>query len=233
MQRKYKQDIPNKEKSQHHSTNRKRMPYLISSIFIPIIIGLVVMIIVNNEVTIFRLKRTADTENSTIIKTIFRNKPEKGLSPEIVQIVLKDKGLFDSRRNSSIQGFSHEFQVQDGGTAVYDHASSLLWQQSGSQGEMNYEETKSYISKLNHEQFAGYHDWRLPTLEEAMSLMEPTKKNGDLHIDQIFDPCQVRIWTSDFRRDSMSWVVRFDSGYCDYVYNDGNIKYSVRALRRR
>jgi len=96
---------------------------------------------------------------------------------------------------------------------------------------MNYERAKNYISELNHEQFAGYNDWRLPTLEEAMSLMEPTQKNSNLHIDQIFDPCQVRIWTSDFRRDSMSWVVRFDAGYCDYVYNDSNNNYFVRAVR--
>lgn len=231
MQRKYKQDIPNKDKSQHHSTNGKRLQYLLPGILIPIIIGLVVMIIVYNKMIVFRLKRTANPENSTIMKTTFRNKPEKGLSPETVQIMLKDKGLFDSRKNSSVPGFSHEFQVQNGGTVVYDHASGLLWQQSGSHEDMNYEETKNYISRLNHEQFAGYHDWRLPTLEEAMSLMEPTKKNGDLHIDQIFDPCQVRIWTSDFRRDSMSWIVRFDFGYCDYVYNDGNINYSVRAVR--
>ena len=28
---------------------------------------------------------------------------------------------------------------------------------------------------------------RLPTLEEAMSLMEPTEKSSGMHIDPVFD----------------------------------------------
>ncbi len=204
---------------------------MLPGILIPVIIGLVVMIIINNEVAVPWLKRTSNPENSTIIKTTLRDKTEKGLSPETVQIMLRNKGIFDSRRNPSGPGISHKYEAQSGGTVVYDRTTGLMWQQSGSQSDMNYERVKNYISELNREQFAGYNDWRLPTLEEAMSLMEPTIKNGDLHIDQIFDPCQMRIWTSDFRRDSMSWVVRFDAGYCDYVYNDSNNNYSVRAVR--
>lgn len=228
-----KQDTPHKEKPQYNSTGRKlnRLRYLLPVIFIPIVVGLMVMTMVNKKSTVSLSKNTLNSENSTIMRTTFRDKPEKALSPETLQITLKAKGLFDAYRNSSTPGFSHKFEVQKGGTVVYDHASGLLWQQSGSQEDMNYENAKNYISKLNHEQFAGYNNWRLPTLEEAISLMEPTKKNGGLPIDPVFDPYQARIWTSDFKRDSMSWVVRFDSGYCDYVYNDGNINYSVRAVR--
>ncbi len=233
MQRKYKQDIPNKEKPQHDVANRKknRLLYLLPGILIPIIIGLAVITRINKEVILSGLEITTNPEDLTVIKTTLRYKPEKGLSPETVQTMLKNQGLFDSRKNSSGPGFSHRFEVRNGGMVVYDHASGLMWQQSGSRDDMNYERTKNYISGLNHEQFAGYNDWRLPTLEEAMSLMEPTKKNGNLHIDPLFDPCQVRIWTSDFRKGPMAWVVRFDSGYCDYAYTDNNIKYSVRALR--
>ena len=200
-------------------------------VFVPLIAGLVVITIVNKAACVSRLEKTANHENSTIIKKTFRFKQEEGLSPEAVQIMLRNKGLFDSRRNSVGAGFSHEFEAQNGGTVVYDCATGLMWQKSGSQSDMNYERAKKYIPELNHEQFAGYNDWRLPTLEEAMTLMEPTQKNSGLHIDPVFDPCQVRIWTSDFRRDSMSWVVRFDAGYCDYVYNDSNNNYSVRAVR--
>ena len=220
---------------QHDPMNRKRnkLLYLIPMLITPLIAGLVIITIVNKKAGVSRPEKAANHENSTIIKKTFRDKPEKELSPESVQIMLRNKGIFDSRRNPSGPGISHEYEAQNGGTVVYDHATGLMWQQSGSRNDMNYERAKNYISELNHEQFAGYIDWRLPTLEEAMSLMEPTQKNGDLHIDQIFDPYQVRIWTSDFRRDSMSWVVRFDAGYCDYVYNDSNNNYSVRAVRLR
>ena len=204
---------------------------MLPMVLIPLIAGLVVITIVNKAACVSRPEKAANHENSTITKKIFRFKPEGGLSPETVQIMLRNKGIFDSRRNSSGHGISHKYEAQNGETVVYDHATGLMWQQSGSRNDMNYERAKNYISELNREQFAGYIDWRLPTLEEAMSLVESTQKNSDLHIDQIFDPCQMRIWTSDFRRDSMSWVVRFDAGYCDYVYNDSNNNYSVRAVR--
>lgn len=120
-----------------------------------------------------------------------------------------------------------------GEVAVYDHISGLIWQQAGSLREMNYRDAKNYISAMNKERFAGYHDWRLPTLEEAISLVEPAKKDGGLHINPVFDPCQKRVWTSDFRKDGMVWVVWFDSGFSDYAYTDNNISHYVRAVRVR
>ena len=204
---------------------------MLPMVLVPVIAGLVVITIANKAACVSRLEKTANHENSTIIKTTLRDKTEKGLPPETVQIMLRNKAIFDSRRNPSAPGISHKYEAQNGETVVYDHATGLMWQQSGSRNDMNYERAKNYISELNREQFAGYIDWRLPTLEEAMSLMEPIQENNNLHIDQIFDSCQMMIWTSDFRRDSMSWVVRFDAGYCDYVYNDSNSNYSVRAVR--
>ena len=68
-----------------------------------------------------------------------------------------------------------------------DYASSLMWQQSGADKYMEYEKAKEYVDQLNRDQFAGYSDWRLPTLEETMSLMEPTKNKNGLYIDPLFD----------------------------------------------
>jgi len=61
--------------------------------------------------------------------------------------------------------------------------------------------------------------------------MTPEKNTRGLYIDAVFDSCQGKIWTSDMRKVQMAWVVRFDSGYCDYAYTDTNIKYHVRAVR--
>lgn len=116
-----------------------------------------------------------------------------------------------------------------GGKVVYDHASSLMWQQSGSTKEMEYKNAKAYVEALNSQNFAGYSDWRLPTLEEAMSLMKPTKNTDALYIDPLFDKQQNWIWTSDTYSASRAWVVDFYFGYCYYgafSYND-----AVRAVR--
>ncbi|HHT9137109.1 MAG TPA: Lcl C-terminal domain-containing protein [Candidatus Wunengus sp. YC60] len=194
----------------------------------PIIIGWVVISLVHNKAAVSEPERAA---HSVYASAALRATPEEALSPEVVQTTLREKGLFDSRRNAAGHGVSHKYEMQKNGKVVYDHVSCLMWQQAGSQHDMNYRDAKNYISALNKDRFAGYNDWRLPTLEEAISLMEPAKKDGDLHIDPVFDPCQKRVWTSDFRKDGMAWVVWFDSGFCDYTYTDNNIRHYVRAVR--
>ena len=101
---------------------------------------------------------------------------------------------------------------------IYDHASGLMWQQSGSDKRLFYGEAEKYVDKLNNNQFAGYSNWRLLTLEESMSLMEPTKNKDGLYINPVFDKKQKSIWTPDSMREISSyynsWVVYFDCGYC-------------------
>ncbi len=159
---------------------------------------------------------------------VFRPTSKEDLTEKSVKAMLKDKEFFDSDYNKSASGFSNDYKLQNGGKIVFDRASSLMWQQSGSDEYMNYEKAKTYIKKLNSDKVAGYSDWRLPTIEEAMSLMEPTKKNSGLYIDQVFDKKQRWIWTSDLKGASVAWVVSF----CD-VYCSGSSLYHVyvRAVR--
>ncbi len=67
----------------------------------------------------------------------------------------------------------------------------------------------------------------MPTLEEAMSLMEPTKTAGR-HINGHFGGTWL-IWTSDEYDASVAWVVSFVTGWC-YSYHV-NSSYYVRAVR--
>ncbi len=104
-----------------------------------------------------------------------------------------------------------------------------MWQHSGSDN-LNYGDFNRYIETLNAKKFAGFNDWRLPTLEEAMSLMEPEKKEH-LYIDPIFDSKQSHIWTANQVGDAISqqWAVDFSSGYC-INYGPRSNGY-VRAVR--
>ena len=181
-------------------------------------------------------ERRVQAEDSGSGRTVSRKlrfQAIEDLDKDEVTIMIKEKGFFDVTINSSASGFSNQFELQQGGKVVYDHATCLMWQQSGSENVTGYKKVKSYINALNRQNFAGYSDWRLPTLEEAMSLMKSIKNDNDLHIDSRFDNKQ-RICTSDYTPRpwlgvSRPWAVYFDTGSC---YNN-NFYYNiyVRAVR--
>ncbi len=161
---------------------------------------------------------------------IFRSNAQE-LSIDDAKRMVKKYDFFDKYFNKNGKGFNHQYKQKmiNGEKVVIDSASGLMWQQSGSSKIMNFEDAKKWIKELNQNGFAGLKDWRLPTLEEAMSLMEQEKKN-DRYIDPIFDSKQSWIWTADkFKGESRAWVVNFDRGHCFNLsfYN----YYSMRAVR--
>lgn len=71
------------------------------------------------------------------------------------------------------------------------------------------------IAALNARNFAGYSDWRLPTLEEAMSLVRPDALDG-LYMDPQFAPRSAPfVWTADLESEERGWLVNFFFGSCD------------------
>jgi len=109
---------------------------------------------------------------------------------------------------------SYEKRYINGDSMVLDHATGLIWHQSGSGKYMKWSKAKKWLKDLNNMGYAGYHDWRLPTVEEASSLLEPNKKNRNLYIDPVFSNNQGYIWTGD-KIDSMeaAWRVSFEDGH--------------------
>ena len=201
--------------------------------------------IVNKEKEAVPLKKEhtdkEEVETSVVPETKFRSVPKEYLSKDSVKAMLNQHNLFCGKYEWSKEycnpygsGFDNKFEKENNGQIVYDHASGLMWQQSGSDKYMTYEKARAYITKLNRDQFAGYNDWRLPTLEEAMSLMEPPEKFFDLYrelfyIDLLFDKTQRWIWTSDLYNSSSAWMVSFYYGLCsNYYFNDNCY---VRAVR--
>ena len=177
-------------------------------------------------------------EIQSIMITEFRSTSEKSFSKASVKDMLerhnffcKEYGWSKGYSNPSGSGFHNKFEEQEDGEVIYDHASGLMWQKSGSYKCMDYDKAKAYVDQLNHNRFAGYDNWRLPTLEEAMSLMEPTENNDRLYINSVFDKNQAWIWTSDLYNVWSGWVVDFSSGCYNYYYDDADFRSSyVRAV---
>ncbi|MCP4284259.1 MAG: DUF1566 domain-containing protein [Gammaproteobacteria bacterium] len=124
---------------------------------------------------------------------------------------------------------------KDRGEVVVDHATGLMWQKSGSKAGLTYEEARQYVEELNHENFAGYDDWRLPTIPELMSLLESKEQSNELYIDPIFDVTQIWVWSADERpvkgegSSGSAWLVYFNLGGVGWLILNG-VNY-VRVVR--
>jgi serine/threonine-protein kinase len=151
-----------------------------------------------------------------------RQAPRDYLAGEEVKLMLRSYDYYagDGGRawdNPEGQGLCNAFESQEGDNAIVDQSTCLIWQRGGSMKPMTFSEATRYIQQLNANHHAGSDGWRLPTLEEAMSLMEPKKQNG-LFIDPNFQGQQRWIWTADKASDRVSlWTVDFSSGTC-YAY---------------
>ncbi len=163
---------------------------------------------------------------------LLRYSAKQNLDEEAIKKMLERLSSFDSRWNASGKGISHQYQfiVEKKNHILIDKATGLMWERSGSSKHMTYKKAKDYISQLNRKRFTGFSDWRLPTLEEAMSLMEPEKKKSDLYIDPIFGSKQSWIWTADQLSASRAWYVSFLDGNCNHGDVGFNANY-VRAVR--
>jgi len=99
---------------------------------------------------------------------------------------------------------------------VLDRATGLMWRQNGSEETLDYFSAQAWIDDLNLRNYAGYSDWRLPTAEEAASIIEAEKRNGELYIDPAFSDVQDVIWTGDSYYPGRSWLVEFiRAGFVD------------------
>jgi hypothetical protein len=141
-------------------------------------------------------------------------------------------GFYCKGWNDTGHGIAHAYEARLLGTAVVvvDQATGLMWQKFGRTdryADNSRQGAEAYVAGLNESGFAGFRDWRLPTLEEAMSLMTddahgqaisivepgPTgEEHGELvpgperkmpailHIEPIFAKgFNVLMWTADFR----------------------------------
>lgn len=168
-----------------------------------------------------------------------------GLKHEDVQEMVRRLDFFDKKLNPTGKALFHDYEVieQAEQTIVIDHVTNLMWQQSGSKEKtapiprLAYFEDdlyegmptyRDYIEELNQTSFAGYSDWRLPNLEEAMSLVD-SRKSGELFLSPLFNPSQYMIWTYDRLKQLIPWVVDFRKGECMIIKETPAY---VRAVRK-
>ena len=132
------------------------------------------------------------------------------LTEEEADQLIRELGLLDHERNPA--GGFRSFLVDNGnGLTVTDQVTGLIWQRSGLD-IMSSRMLRKAVEELNLEGFAGHSDWRLPTLAEALSLMQPEMNAKDQHIHPAFSSDQPFIFVDAVRKPGGQWFVDFKHG---------------------
>jgi hypothetical protein len=159
-------------------------------------------------------KLAAIPKEATVVQVSLRRQPKEISDLPQITDMLMEYDFFDQSKNA-YGAFVNGFIDNNDGT-VTDRATGLMWQKGGSKGTLDNRGAKRYIKQINKQRFAGYSDWRMPTVEELASLLEKSKING-LHLNPLFSSEQKKCWTIDQgeghdRYYLGGWIVNFELG---------------------
>lgn len=143
--------------------------------------------------------------------------------------LLQHWNFYDAQRNP--QGaFVNALADPGDDLTVVDERTGLMWQRGGLD-LCSLSRMKRNIEQLNQEGLAGYHDWRLPTLEEAMSLMEAALNAKGLHLHPCFSKAQPFIFVTARRQPTGYWFVDYAQGRA--YWSSGTVPGGYGRLCRR
>ncbi len=129
------------------------------------------------------------------------------INEEQVAEIVEGGNFFDKRYNPA--GRFENFLVDNGDQlTITDLRTGIMWQRGGCD-ITNIRNVRGNIKKMNTEGFAGHKDWRLPTMPEALSLLEPTVNAKTLYLHPCFSREQPFIFLADARRPGGYWFIDF------------------------
>jgi serine/threonine protein kinase len=136
--------------------------------------------------------------------------------------------LFNMDTLSRPRGYpTPKLQGRGNGT-VWDKTHALLWEQSGSPYPLTWPQAEEYIRGLNQKRFAGRSDWRLPTVDELLSLITAGPQSHSTCLAPPLDPEKTNLWSADRRSFTAAWFVCIDLGYV--FWQDFTCLYYARAV---
>ena len=94
---------------------------------------------------------------------------------------------------------------------VTDRATGLIWQRQASRYPLTFVGAKDAVAQLNANGFAGCQQWRLPTVNELLSLLADAE-NRTVFPDSANRPVKW-LWSCDRHGQHESWYVNMDMGF--------------------
>ncbi|MEN8190363.1 MAG: DUF1566 domain-containing protein [Thermodesulfobacteriota bacterium] len=127
-----------------------------------------------------------------------------------IESLLKKWNFFDAEYNPDGR-FENALADSGDNLTVVDQRTGLMWQRAG----LDITSVRTMlrnIEELNRKGFAGHSDWRMPTLEEAMSLMEPEKNVKGVYLHPCFSKEQPFVFVNNKRQPGGYWFVDYKQG---------------------
>jgi hypothetical protein len=132
--------------------------------------------------------------------------------------------------------------VDNGDGTITDPNSELIWKKTDAWLDTHkfytWQAHRDYVDKINKEKFAGYDNWRIPSKNEASTLVDKTggklceDKNGTMFpIDPIFEAgCVSNTWILECSDEK---IIRYDLKIgIDTAYPGKDVWGSLRLLSK-
>ena len=120
------------------------------------------------------------------------------------------------------------FSRDDAKNVVTDSVYKLMWQDGEEMYQGTCDEAVKYCENLT---FAGFEDWRLPSINELISITDKTK--FDPAINSALKNVRSDLYwsaTKDAVSASNAWVVFFRNGVS--IRQDASFRYFARCVRK-
>ncbi|WP_136809746.1 DUF1566 domain-containing protein [Desulfosediminicola flagellatus] len=191
---------------------------------------------INDQIREWLIRNVLDDGNSTLVVPVFEDDEVEDMGPtlpdqkvsafsgkalrlptepvfiqeeEVVELI-KKWNFYDSEHNPTGRFDNCLVNGADENTVV-DLRTNLMWQRAGLDIH-SIRHIRKEIEKINSEGFGGYKDWRMPTLEEAMSLMNHEPNEKTIHLNPCFSKNQPFIFVEARRKPGGYWFVDFKQG---------------------
>lgn len=144
------------------------------------------------------------------VERITLPRSEGEISDERMVEIVTAANFYDNRTNPE-GSFPNALVDTGDGLTVIDRRTGLMWQRGGS-NITSIRKIAEYVRQLNESNFAGHSDWRLPAMEEALSLMNPERNGYDQHLHGCFSAEQPFVFLAGRRTPGGYWFCDFKQG---------------------
>ena len=104
---------------------------------------------------------------------------------------------------------------------VRDLNTGILWQRRGSEYTLDWNQAAEYVASLNRQRCLGRDTWRLPTMEELLTILRPPDIDRDFCLPQAFNGALHWLWSSDWCSKKQAWMIDIIECFAERLDKDG------------